>query len=99
MEYFAAVWDDADDNRESASTKLTCPVLAVGGEQAMGRMVEQSAANLAEKVQGVVLPGAGHWLTDERPDEVAALLLEFFSGGREHPKATGDRADREDGET
>jgi pimeloyl-ACP methyl ester carboxylesterase len=41
--------------------------------------VAQGASHLAEDVQGVVLEGAGHWLTDERPGELADLLLRFFS--------------------
>jgi pimeloyl-ACP methyl ester carboxylesterase len=28
----------------------------------------------------VMIPGAGHWLQQERPDEVNAALLEFLAG-------------------
>lgn len=79
MEYFAAVWDDSEHNRESAASKLTMPVLAVGGAGAMGQNVEQSASQLADDVRGVVLEGAGHWLTDERPEELTETLLDFFA--------------------
>lgn len=79
MQYFAAVWDDIDDNREAAATKLTMPVLAVGGERGIGPHVAESITQVATDVRKVLVPGAGHWLTDERPDELAAVLLDFFS--------------------
>ena len=34
------------------------------------------------------LPDCGHFLQEERPQEVAALLAEFFAG----PVASGDRS-------
>ena len=79
MQYFATVWDDIDDNREAARTPLMMPVLAVGGERGIGVHIEESISQVAEDVRGVLLAGAGHWLTDERPDEFAAILLEFFA--------------------
>lgn len=60
---------------------LSMPVLAVGGERGIGPHVEESINQVANDVRGVLLPGAGHWLTDERPDELAALLLDFFTDG------------------
>lgn len=82
MQYFAAVWDDIDDNREAAKTPLSMPVLAVGGERGIGPNVEESISQVADDVRGVLLPGAGHWLSDERPDELTAVLLDFFTAGQ-----------------
>lgn len=79
MEYFAAVWDDADDNIASSKTSIESPVLAVGGAAAMGTLVETSMSQLAKEVQGVVLDDAGHWLTDEQPGELTTILLDFFT--------------------
>jgi pimeloyl-ACP methyl ester carboxylesterase len=45
----------------------------------MGQNVERSASQLTDDVRGVVLEEAGHWLTDERPEELSATLLEFFT--------------------
>jgi hypothetical protein len=42
---------------------------------ASGRYVRRYAVNGA----ALVLVGAGHWLTDERPDELAAASLGAFS--------------------
>ncbi len=30
--------------------------------------------------RSLVLPGCGHWIGEERPDEVNAALLEFLAG-------------------
>jgi pimeloyl-ACP methyl ester carboxylesterase len=82
MEYFAAVWEDAEDNKQFARTKLSMPVLALGGEKAIGKGVEQAALQLAGNVQGGVIKNAGHWLSDERPEELTAMLLGFFNPSR-----------------
>lgn len=78
MEFFAAVWEDAEHNRQLAKQKLTVPVLAMGGRQAIGEAVGGAATQFAEDVQSVVIDGAGHWLTDEAPDIVTDSLLHFF---------------------
>ncbi|MBC8050471.1 MAG: alpha/beta hydrolase, partial [Chitinophagales bacterium] len=36
IEYYAAVWRDAEDNKALAQTPLECPVLAIGGEASAG---------------------------------------------------------------
>jgi pimeloyl-ACP methyl ester carboxylesterase len=53
-------------------------VLAVGGAQVMGAAVADNLENAAEDLRGEVLQGCGHYLTEERPRDVAALLLDFF---------------------
>ena len=30
--------------------------------------------------RSLILPGCGHWVGEERPDEVNAALLEFLAG-------------------
>lgn len=65
--------------------KLHQPVLFVAGEAdaviAMRRAafdrLEEAVPNLTKKV---LLPGAGHWIQQERPPEVNQLLLEFLAG-------------------
>src|ERR1051325_2365708 len=79
MEYCGAVWDDAEDKKAAANTKLRMPVLALGGKAAIAQGVEAWASQVAENVKGVVLDGAGHWLTDERPKGLDAARLQFFA--------------------
>ncbi len=63
-------------NDERAKTPLSMPVLAIGGERSYGDHVEHAMHALAADVQGVVIPGAGHWVAEEAPE----LLLEALSG-------------------
>ena len=41
------------------------------------RLLEDAMPNLKKKV---LLPGAGHWIQQERPTEVNELLMEFLAG-------------------
>ena len=62
---FAAFSKDAEDNRASQSTKLTMPVLAVGGEKSFGPVMAVNMRNVATDVREAIVPGAGHWLMEE----------------------------------
>jgi pimeloyl-ACP methyl ester carboxylesterase len=68
---------------ELADTKISVPCLFIGGT-ADPVLAFTRADRAAEIVSGpyrqVMLSGAGHWLQQERPDEVNALLLEFLNG-------------------
>ncbi|MGL4178598.1 MAG: alpha/beta fold hydrolase [Dermatophilaceae bacterium] len=78
-EIFRATWTNAEQNRSSAAaSRLTMPVLAIGGEYSAGQYVGQSIGALADDVRSVVLPGAGHLLAEERPAELLAELLRFL---------------------
>ena len=50
-------------------------VLLMYGEQI--KTLEQNVPNLKKKV---IVPGAGHWIQQERPGEVNELLIEFLKG-------------------
>ncbi|MGB3627363.1 MAG: alpha/beta hydrolase [Henriciella sp.] len=79
IEYYASVWQDAEDNKALAETPLSIPVLAIGGEVSSGPYVEQLFRPVAEDVRGAVIPKAGHWLGDENPEFLTDTLMEFFS--------------------
>jgi len=79
MNYYAAVWQDAEDNRALAETPLEIPVLAIGGAMSAGPFVAQLFEPVASDVTGAVIPQAGHWLGDENPQALAEVLAEFFA--------------------
>jgi pimeloyl-ACP methyl ester carboxylesterase len=61
------------------------PALYLGGElDLIAGNTPEALAALPGSVPGLrrleVLPGAGHWLQQERPDEVNAALVEFLRG-------------------
>lgn len=79
MNYYAAVWQDAEDNRALAETPLETPVLAIGGAMSAGPFVAQLFAPVARDVTAAVIPQAGHWLGDENPKALADTLAAFFA--------------------
>jgi pimeloyl-ACP methyl ester carboxylesterase len=78
FEYYRALWEDVAHNTENAHTRLTMPVLALGGEGGFGQHVVRSMQALAENVRGGVIERCGHWMAEERPDELLAQLLTSF---------------------
>ena len=57
------------------------PVLALGGGESFGRreLTLESMRRVADDVRGGVIEGAGHFLPEEKPDEIAERLLAFFA--------------------
>ena len=77
---YRAVLTDVRDMQERSRTRLAIPVLGVGGEHSFGAAVGASLGRIADSVQSVVIDGAGHWVPDEKPVDLACALLGFFSG-------------------
>ena len=59
------------------------PVLAIGGEVSFGEHVADAMQLVADDVQSVVIPGAGHFVAEEAPDEMLAALTPFLTPYRE----------------
>ena len=61
------------------------PVLAVGGGRAeargRGSEPEASLKVIASNVTGAVIADSGHFVPEEQPDALSALLLEHFERG------------------
>jgi len=80
FEVFHAFPQDAKDFAALAQTKLTMPMLVLTGEKASGEFLIQQGRMVADKVEGVIVKGAGHWLMEEAPDQVIPKLVEFLGG-------------------
>ena len=78
MEVFRNFDQDAKDNAAFAATKLTMPVLVLGGEKSGGDFLITQGRMVATNVEGVLVTGSGHWLIDEAPGQVIPKLVEFF---------------------
>ena len=76
--YFVSFQKAAGDFALLAQTKLTMPVLAVGGEKANGDALGAQARLVASDVTVVVLKNTGHWLMEENPQETTDALLKFL---------------------
>jgi pimeloyl-ACP methyl ester carboxylesterase len=70
-------------NVERKSRPLTMPVLAIGGAASYGAHVGEAMQLVADDVQSVVIPDAGHWVAEEAPDEMLAALTAFLTPYRD----------------
>jgi pimeloyl-ACP methyl ester carboxylesterase len=75
---FTAFSQDAKDNQTFEQTKLTMPVLAMGGEKSFGPLQAVIMRHVATNVREAVIAGSGHWLMEERPIETVALIRNFL---------------------
>ena len=69
-------------NEQRVMHKLTLPVLAIGGEQSLGTRPAEAMMNAAENVQGLVIPGCGHWVMEQAPEAMLAALTAFLAAYR-----------------
>lgn len=76
---FNAIRQDAEDNKLVMETKLTMPVLAIGGEKSFGANEAVVMRNAATNVTELVIPNAGHWLMEEAPSAVITAIRTFLS--------------------
>ena len=79
FEVFRAFEQDAKDFAGFAQTPLPMPMLVLTGEKASGEFLIQQGRLVANTVEGVVVPGSGHWLMEEAPDKVIPKLVEFLN--------------------
>ncbi|HEV2395736.1 MAG TPA: alpha/beta fold hydrolase [Candidatus Sulfotelmatobacter sp.] len=75
---FTAFSTDAADNKVFEQTKLTMPVLAVGGEKSFGALQAVIMRHVAVNVQEAVVPRSGHWLMEESPVYTVNLVRKFL---------------------
>jgi pimeloyl-ACP methyl ester carboxylesterase len=76
--YFVSFQQAAKDFAELSQTKLTMPVLVIGGEKSLGEVLAQQMKLVAPDVSVVVLKETGHWVMEERPKETMDALVKFL---------------------
>ena len=76
--YFASWPELAKDFAQLSQTKLTMPVLSIGGDKSLGNELAEQMKLVASDVTVVVLKDTGHWIMEERPKETSDALLKFL---------------------
>jgi pimeloyl-ACP methyl ester carboxylesterase len=76
--YFVSFQQAAKDFAQLSQTKLTMPVLSIGGEKALGEVLGQQMKLVASDVTVIVLKDTGHWILEENPKETTAALVKFL---------------------
>ncbi|HEU5461389.1 MAG TPA: alpha/beta hydrolase [Nitrososphaeraceae archaeon] len=79
FEYYRAIFEDAEQNKEyAAKQKLDIPILTIGGEAAIGNFTTISFQKVANNVTGITLPNTGHFIPEERANFLTKQILDFF---------------------
>jgi pimeloyl-ACP methyl ester carboxylesterase len=76
--YFASWPQLAKDFSQLSQTKLTMPVLSIGGDKSLGNQLAEQMKLVASDPTIVVLKETGHWILEERPKETTDALVKFL---------------------
>jgi pimeloyl-ACP methyl ester carboxylesterase len=66
-------------NEQRKTRRLPMPILAIGGGESSGAMVAETMQLVADDVQRLVIPGCGHWVAEQAPEELLAALTAFLA--------------------
>ena len=58
---------------------LPMPTLGVGAEWGYGGASAQTVRRVASDVQEALIERSGHYIPEERPDELARVMLDFLT--------------------
>jgi len=83
--FYRAFDATVQQNVRRKDRRLSMPVLAIGGEASYGGHVAEVMESVADDVRGVVIPGAGHWVAEEAPEQMLAALVAFLAPYRDAP--------------
>ena len=76
--YFVSFLQAAKDFHQLSQTKLTMPVLTIGGDKSLGEALGQQAKLVATDAKVIVMKNTGHWVLEEQPKETTDALLNFL---------------------
>ena len=76
--YFDSFPQAAKDFAQLSQTKLTMPVLSIGGEKSLGVVLGEQMKLVATDVTVVVVKNAGHWIMEENPQDTMNALVKFL---------------------
>lgn len=78
--YYRAVLDDFKINEPLCEKKIVVPILTINGEFGSSQDIFEKLKTLGKIVTGKVVNGSGHYIPEEKPEELAVQLLEFIKG-------------------
>ncbi|WP_019068281.1 alpha/beta fold hydrolase [Streptomyces hokutonensis] len=80
--YYRALDETIAQNEQRGKTRLTLPVLGVGGALWSGENAAQTMRPAADDVTGVVLDDCGHYPAEEQPARFVEILEDFLAADR-----------------
>jgi pimeloyl-ACP methyl ester carboxylesterase len=76
--YFVSFTQAAKDFAQLSQSKLTMPVLTMGGDKSLGDALGRQMKLVAADVTIVVVKDAGHWVLEEQPKATTDALRKFL---------------------
>ena len=86
MGVYRAAFKSIEQTTPLMKNKIRVPVVALGGEKGLGGRVGEMMSLVAENVTQHVFPDSGHFLPEERPDEIVRQI--YAITGKADEKAT-----------
>jgi pimeloyl-ACP methyl ester carboxylesterase len=77
-QYFASWPQLAKEFAQMSKTKLTMPVLSIGGDKSLGEALATQMKLVATNVTVVMVKNSGHWILEEQPKQTTDALLKFL---------------------
>jgi pimeloyl-ACP methyl ester carboxylesterase len=77
-QYFVSWPQTAKDFAQMAQTKLTMPVLSIGGDKSLGVALGEQMKLVATNVTVVIVKNSGHWILEEQPKQTTDALVNFL---------------------
>jgi pimeloyl-ACP methyl ester carboxylesterase len=81
--FYRAIPTTTAQNQQRKTRRLTLPVLAIGGAESSGDGPGNTMKLAADDVQTLVIPGCGHWVAEQAPEELLAALTSFLAPYRD----------------
>jgi len=83
FEFYRAIPATIAQNEQRKTRRLTLPVLAIGGAESSGEGPGNTMKLAADDVQTLVIPGCGHWVAEQAPENLLAALTAFLAPYRD----------------
>jgi len=77
-EYFVSWPQTAKDFAHMSQTKLTMPVLSIGGDKSLGEALGEQMKLVATNVTVVIVQNSGHWILEEQQKQTTDALVKFL---------------------
>jgi pimeloyl-ACP methyl ester carboxylesterase len=81
--FYRAIPATSAQNEQRKARRLTLPVLAIGGAESSGEGPGNTMKLAADDVQTLVLPGCGHWVAEQAPEQLLAAVTAFLAPYRQ----------------
>ncbi len=80
---YRAIFETQAQTEPFTREKIRVPVLGLGGEKSMGDRTRQMLTNVANNVNGGAVPQCGHFIPEEKPEDLVMRLHRFWSKTRD----------------